>query len=115
MSESLKIKDYLLCMQQIPALSDGDLKQALLDRARGDEWARRLLEERYLPRVLGWILPYRGHGLEFSDLIEVGNRALLRGLRQLKPGNFVDATDSLEQCVIEEVEAAVFTRSAVKD
>ena len=106
-----KTKDYLNCMQQIPALSQADLSMALKARAQGDEWARRLLEERYLPMVVAWVLPYRGHGLEFMDLIELGNRALLRGLRLLKAeGQVVDATDYLENCVVAEVEAVVLSR-----
>lgn len=49
-----------------------------------------------------------GPGVELEPLIEAGNRALLRGLRQLKPGFTVDATDYLESCVVEEIEALVF-------
>jgi DNA-directed RNA polymerase sigma subunit (sigma70/sigma32) len=105
---SLRIKDYLACMRQIPELSEADLKEAVESRSNGDEWARRLLEERFLPKVIPWVLPYRGRGIEFEPLIEAGNRALLRGLRVLKPGLVVDATDFLERCVVDEVEALVF-------
>jgi len=105
-----RTKDYLSCMQQIPPLSEDELDMALKARSGGDEWARRLLEERFLPKVIPWVLPYRGHGLELMDLIEIGNRALLRGLRQLKPGLVVDATDFLENCVVEDVEAIVLSR-----
>jgi len=82
----------------------------VLARAQGDEWARRLLEERFLPLVLRWVQPYRGRGLELEALIELGNRALLRALRQLKPGHYVDAEDFLETCVIHEVESVVFAK-----
>jgi hypothetical protein len=105
-----KTKDYLNCMLQIPPLSDDDLRTALLARMSGDEWARRLLEERFLPKVIAWVLPYRNPGFELMDLIEIGNRALLRGLRQLKPGLAVDATDYLENCVVAGVEEAVLLR-----
>lgn len=103
-------KDYLSCMLQIPPLSEADLALALLSRAQGDEWARRLLEERFLPKVVSWVLPYRRPGHELMDLIEIGNRALLRGLRHLKPGLVVDATDYLENCVVEDVEAVVLVQ-----
>jgi len=110
LNASLKIKDYLTCMRQIPELSEADLRLALQARAKGDSWARRLLEERFLPKVVAWVQPYRGRGLEHIQLIEIGNRALMRGLRQLKPGLAVDATDYLENCVVEDVEKIVFAR-----
>jgi DNA-directed RNA polymerase sigma subunit (sigma70/sigma32) len=110
-SSKLKIKDYLLCMQQIPPLAEEDLRMAVLARAAGDAWAGRLLEERFLPQVVAWVQPYRGRGLELVDLISLGNRALLRALRQLKPGHCAGAVDFLEACVSAEVEAVVLTRS----
>jgi hypothetical protein len=107
----LKIKDYLLCMQQIPPLGEEDLRMAVQARARGDAWAGRLLEERFLPQVVAWVQPYRGQGLELADLISQGNRALLRALRQLRPGHSAGAVDFLESCVAAEVEAVVLARS----
>lgn len=109
MPRPFNLKEYLLCMQQIPRLSEEDLELTLEARADGYEWARRLLEERYLPLVIGWVLPYRGRGLELESLIELGNRALLRGLRQLKPG-MPDATEFLEQNVASDIEARLLIR-----
>ena len=102
-----KLKDYLICMRQIPALSPDELNSAVSQNAQGDLRARRLLEERFLPYVLAWVMPYRGCGLELLPLIEIGNRALLRALRQMKPGPGPDPVDTLENCVVAEVEAAV--------
>lgn len=107
MAPAFQLKYYLLCMEQIPPLSGEDLQAALHARAKGDEWARRLLEERFLPLALRWVQPYRGQGLSFEALIQAGNRALLRGLRQLKPG-MPDAEDYLERCVAFEIESLIF-------
>src|SRR5688572_27590229 len=104
---TIKIKDYLCCMQHIPPLSEADLRLAVEARAQGDAWAQRLLEERFLPMVIAWVQPYRGRSLEFMQLIELGNRALLRAIRQLRPGLAVDSADYLEKCVVDEVEAVV--------
>ena len=110
MSEPFRLKDYLACMLHIPTLSKEDLDRVVLARSQGDEWAKRLLEERFLPKVIHWAQPYRGRGLGFEKLIQAGNRALLRGLRQLKPGHFVDAEDFLETSVVKEIEDLVFAK-----
>jgi hypothetical protein len=107
MNETFRIKEYLNCMLQIPALSEAETELAVAAMATGDVWAHRLLEERFLPQVIRWVLPYRGLGPEFEALIEAGNRALLKGLRQLKPGLAVDTADFLEACVVQDVEAMV--------
>jgi DNA-directed RNA polymerase sigma subunit (sigma70/sigma32) len=98
-------------MMQIPELGPQELDEAIHAMAKGDAWAARLVEERFLPKVVRWVLPYRGKGLELGELIEIGNRALLKGLRQWKAEAVVDATDYLENCVAQDVEAALFTRS----
>jgi hypothetical protein len=109
MNGAFRLKDYLNCMSQIPPLSEEDLRDALDARAHGDEWAMRLLEERFLPKVVGWVAPYRGRGIELEGLIEIGNRSLLRGIRQLRPEICIDAEDFLEATVIRELEAVVLT------
>jgi DNA-directed RNA polymerase sigma subunit (sigma70/sigma32) len=110
MTPSFNLPTYLNCMLHIPALSPQDLETAVRARACGDEWAKRLLEERFLPKVVRWVHPYRGRGLEFQALIELGNRALMKGLRQLKTGVCVDAEDFLESCVVREVESVIFAK-----
>jgi DNA-directed RNA polymerase sigma subunit (sigma70/sigma32) len=111
MQPSFNLPNYLNCMLHIPSLSPEDLEMAVQARACGDAWAARLLEERFLPKVVRWVHPYRGRGLEFQNLIELGNRALIKGLRQLKPGVCVDAEDFLESCVVREVESIVFAKN----
>ena len=106
MTRPFNLKEYLLCMLEIPPLGADDLEIALEARADGCDWARRLLQERYLPHVVGWVMPYRSPSLGLETLIKLGNRALLKGLRQLKPG-VLDATDFLEQCVVSGVEASL--------
>lgn len=111
MNPSLNLKNYLNCMLAIPRLSDADLALTLQARARGEAKALRLLEEYYLPRVVAWVLPYRGHGISLEALIEIGNRALLRGLRGLKSKDAVESADILENGVAKEVEGAIAFRA----
>jgi DNA-directed RNA polymerase sigma subunit (sigma70/sigma32) len=99
----LRLKDYLVCVAGLDALTPGELKQAYMAWQEGDEAQRRLIEERYLPRVIAWVLPYRGAGLRFKALIQAGNYALLRALRQPPVASWQDLDEHLHQ----EVEAAV--------
>ena len=99
----LRLKDYLICVAGLDALTPGELQQAYHAWQDGDEPARRLIEERYLPRVVAWVLPYRGAGLRFRALIQAGNYALLRSLRHPPVASWEDLEDHLHQ----EVEAAV--------
>ena len=110
MKDNTRLKDYLSCVSRIAPLSEADLRLAVSARHGGDERAGRLLEERFLPAVVRWVLPYRGRGMELEDLIQLGNRGLLRGLKRLRPETEAAAEDILECCVIEEVESIVLLR-----
>ena len=108
MAIAFKLKDYLLCVSRIDFLTHVELTVALEKAATGDEKARRLLEERHLRHVVAWVQPYRSQGLHFLDLIESGNRALLRAIRGWKPdlGAF---DDFAEREVCHEVETRLNT------
>jgi DNA-directed RNA polymerase sigma subunit (sigma70/sigma32) len=99
----LRLKDYLVCVSGLDALTPGELQQAYTAWQQGEDAQRRVIEERYLPRVIAWVLPYRGAGLRFKALIQAGNYALLRSLRQPPVASWQDLDDHLHQ----EVEAAV--------
>lgn len=99
----LLLKDYLICLAGLAALTPAELEAAYGAWQRGDEPARRLIEERYLPRVVAWSLPYRGAGIRFKALIQAGNYALLRALRRPP----VAAWQDLEEHLRQEVETAV--------
>jgi DNA-directed RNA polymerase sigma subunit (sigma70/sigma32) len=105
-----KFKDYLACMLQIGELGEEEIKMLVEALSLGDEQARRCLEEQFLPRVLRWVSPYRGLGLSFECLVETGNRAMMRGLRQLRGNKVIDASDFLERCVVDEVESGLPSR-----
>ena len=99
----LRLKDYLVCVAGLDALTPGELQAAYTDWQQGDDGQRRLIEERYLPRVIAWVLPYRGAGVRFKALIQAGNYALLRSLRHPPVASWQDLDEHLHQ----EVEAAV--------
>ncbi len=101
--KNLQIKDYLLCVSRIEALSIDDEARAILGLMEGDAKSRRLLEERYLPRVLGWAQAQRGQGVSFEGLIEAGNRALIKGLRSWQGDTEEELGDWLERLVHEEM------------
>jgi len=69
--------------------------------AAGQATARRLLEERHLPHVVAWSLPYRCSDLSYLRLIEAGNRALLKLIKRWQgndPSVFLDSLQaSVEQ------------------
>jgi DNA-directed RNA polymerase sigma subunit (sigma70/sigma32) len=99
----LRLKDYLICVAGLEALTPAELEQAFGAWQAGDERSRRLIEERSLARVVGWVLPYRGSGPRFRALIQAGNYGLLRALRQPPVARWQDLEEHLRQ----EVEAAV--------
>jgi hypothetical protein len=76
-----------------------ELEAALRACAAGQPTARRLLEERHLPHVVAWSLPYRMTDVPFLRLIEAGNRALLKTVKRwndpaLDAGAFLDCLQS---------------------
>lgn len=111
MAGSYRLKDYLLCLQRLSPLSpklEAECVKRLIKRQ--DPKARRLLEEGYLPRVLRWVAPYRGLGRDLDTLIEIGNRALLRGLNRYHADVPMSLEDYLEEMVIDEVEREVVVK-----
>jgi DNA-directed RNA polymerase sigma subunit (sigma70/sigma32) len=81
-NKDFRLKDYLLCVARIAPLEPVELEAALHACAAGQATARRLLEERHLPHVVAWSLPYRISDAPFLRLIEAGNRALLRTVKR---------------------------------
>jgi DNA-directed RNA polymerase sigma subunit (sigma70/sigma32) len=76
-----------------------ELEAALQACIAGQPTARRLLEERHLPHVVAWALPYRMSDTPFLRLIEAGNRALLRTVKRwndpaLDAAAFLDSLQS---------------------
>jgi DNA-directed RNA polymerase sigma subunit (sigma70/sigma32) len=105
-----RLKHYLLCVQRLEPLDVGETRAALLAWQDGDERGRRLLEERHLRRVVAWVQPYRGQGMGLAELIETGNRALLRSLRRVPALRAVELEDHLRTAVEESVEALLLAR-----
>ncbi len=109
-NENFQLKDYLRCVASLDPLSPQELQSQALAMSQGDPFARRVLEERCLLRVVAWLVPYRGASdMPFLKLLGVGNRALLRAARNwtLEDGNFEDYA---RQQVEESTEAALTAR-----
>jgi DNA-directed RNA polymerase sigma subunit (sigma70/sigma32) len=112
MERHFNLKDYLTCLAQIRRLQpeeEAQLENSL--RRTQDRDARRLLEEAYLPRVLGWVSAYRGLGYEYETMIKMGNKALLRGLRRYHGAVPMGLMDYLEEKVRDEIEAALAAKA----
>jgi len=101
------LKDYLICVAGLDALTPQELEQAYAGWQDGDDKSRRLIEERFLPRVVAWVLPYRGAGLRFRSLIQAGNYALLRSLRHPPVTHWADLEEHLRLEVESAVEALI--------
>jgi hypothetical protein len=110
MIEPFLLKDYLSCMLKIRSLEKDELENCVEHFVEGEERFGRMLEERCLPQVISWVLPYRGLGVSFQGLIELGNRGLVKGIRGFKGGREVDMVDCMERAVVAEVEGAVFAK-----
>ena len=99
--KDFRLKDYLLCVSKIAPLQRVELEEALQACAAGQLTARRLLEERHLPHVVAWTVPYRMNDLPFLRLIEAGNRALLKSIKRWNDPAMDTSTflDSLQNSV----------------
>lgn len=90
---TVQLKKYLNVVAQIKPLAPSQEQECLALVAAGEEQARRLLVESYLPRVVSWVNPFRSGPLRFDELIELGNQALVvaawsaakRGVKALEP------------------------------
>lgn len=98
-NKDFRLKDYLLCVARVAPLPASDLEDALKACAAGQSTARRLLEERHLPHVVAWTLPYRSTDLPYLKLIEAGNRALLKAIKRWPGGNSSAFLDGLQSDV----------------
>lgn len=105
-NKDFRLKDYLLCVARMAPLPALDLEDALQACAAGQVTARRLLEERHLPHVVAWTLPYRSSDVPYLQLIEAGNRALLKTIKRWSGGPssaFLDALQSDVEQACEEL------------
>jgi hypothetical protein len=98
-NKDFRLKDYLLSVARVAPLQRVELEEALKASAAGQPTARRLLEERHLPHVVAWTLPYRSSDVSYLRLIETGNRALLRLIKRWQGTQADDFLDSLQACV----------------
>jgi hypothetical protein len=98
-NKDFRLKDYLLSVARVAPLQRVELEEALKASAVGQATARRLLEERHLPHVVAWTLPYRSADISYLRLIETGNRALLKLIKRWQGIQADDFLDSLQACV----------------
>ena len=100
-----QLKEYLGLVQRFRPLAPSQ-EEALLERMRaGDTSAQRELVESYLPRVVAWVAPMRGRGMAFDQLIEAGNKALLRGLSATRGQGTLE--EALQQRVLHDLDQSL--------
>jgi hypothetical protein len=98
-NKDFRLKDYLICVARVAPLQRVELEEALSACAAGQATAKRLLEERHLPHVVAWTLPYRASDVPYLRLIEAGNRALLRSIKRCSGGSAAEFLDAVQSSV----------------
>jgi DNA-directed RNA polymerase sigma subunit (sigma70/sigma32) len=78
------LKDYLLLLSTFPEPDAASLAERLRLSRQGDAGARRLLVESLLPKVLSWVSARRGEGLDFQELIALGNCAMIEFVKSYR-------------------------------
>ncbi len=76
-----RLKDYLKVVQNIQGLSQTEEGEYVRRLKAGDEVSKRALIEAFLPMVVKWVAPLRGGHLTFASMIEAGNIAMIRALK----------------------------------
>ena len=105
-NQDFRLKDYLLCVARVAPLQTVELEEALQACSAGQVTARRLLEERHLPHVVAWTLPYRSLDVPYLRLIEAGNRALLKVIKRWQghdPTAFLDCLQGAIELACEDL------------
>jgi DNA-directed RNA polymerase sigma subunit (sigma70/sigma32) len=98
-NKDFRLKDYLLCVARVAPLQRVELEETLQACLAGQATAKRLLEERHLPHVVAWTLPYRASDVPYLRLIEAGNRALLKAIKRCNSADASAFLDSLQSSV----------------
>src|SRR3954464_15993530 len=89
-SPSGAFDQYLLDIQKLPMITDPEEEKRLARRAlSGDEVAAERLVTANLRFVISYVKKYQGHGLDLSELVAIGNQALLKAVRKFDPDHGV--------------------------
>ena len=86
---SASLKKYLKEISRLPRVTPAQEKELGRKIHKGDEEAQRILVEANLRFVVSYAKRYRGCGLSFLDLINVGNIGLIEAARRFDPSKKV--------------------------
>lgn len=90
------LKDYEKELEDLPEISDGELRAATMAALNQEQWGKEQLLLYYLPRVIDIAKLYSGQGVLLEDLVGEGNVALATA---------VDMVGAMEE--IEEVDGMI--------
>ena len=83
---STAFDQYLLDIQKLPLITDPAEERRLARLAqKGDEAAAERLVTANLRFVISYVKKYQGHGLDLSELVDIGNEGLLKAVRKFDP------------------------------
>lgn len=109
------LEDYLESLTHLPVLTEGEKRAYSMAAIAGEEEAKRMLLQAFLPQVADIARLYSGQGIFLEDLIGEGNVALTMGIEMLgcleEPGE-VDGL--LAKLIMDAMEEAVGEHTRVK-
>lgn len=77
------LEEYYCEIENMPKLTDGELRAYTMSAMNGDEEAKNMLISFYLPQVVQLSKLYSSQGVLLEDLIGEGNLALAEGVNML--------------------------------
>lgn len=107
------LEQYLEELKALPEVTDGEREAVTLSAMAGDEDAKSMLTQLYLPEVVEIAKLYAGQGVYLEDLIGEGNLAVSMGVTMLGALEHASEAqgmlgkmimDAMEECIMQNAE-----------
>lgn len=100
--DSVYLKMYLLDLENIPVLDKNEKLILWTKMKNGNDAVSKQLMEGYFHEVVDIVKEYRNKGVNFEDLIQEGNMALLQAFESIKQFDNVEKADGFLKASIKE-------------
>ena len=96
--------EYLnMYLDEVKNVKDNTMTIELFEKMKaGDDGAKEIIVNAYLPKVISVASSYQSHGLSQSDLIQEGNIGLLMAMAQLEELNSIEQIEEIIDSSIRE-------------
>lgn len=96
--------EYLnMYLDEVKNVKDNTMTIELFEKMKaGDDGAKEIIVNAYLPKVISIASSYQSHGLSQSDLIQEGNIGLLMAMAQLEELNSIEQIEEIIDSSIRE-------------